>query len=698
MRKGPPYLPADAVVRVRGIGPSWAAELAEKGVQTVADLLDHLPFRYEDRRRPRPLAELRPGELATAMGLVTSLNRVRTRRRGMEMLTALVDDGTAAIPVVFFNRSYLGDFMAPGVRLLVHGVPRWGKRGVELHNPEFDILKEGDDPALVTGWMPVYEKLGPLSPRRMRAALREVTQGVGELPDPLPAALVAARGFPPRREALLALHRPAHDADDRELESRRTPAHRRLAYEEFFFLELGLAIRRQRRQRERRGTHYVIDDALRAKLAAVLPFTLTNAQTRVLEEILADLVTEWPMNRLLLGDVGSGKTIVALRAILVAVHNGRQAALMAPTEILAHQHAKNLQRILLPAGLKVDLLTAGLPAAKQREVRERTATGQAKVVVGTHSLISEKVAFARLGLVVIDEQHRFGVVQRADLVGKGQSPDVLVMSATPIPRTLAMVMYGDLDVSIVDEKPPGRPPIRTVVRGHDQRERVMEGLARALAEKRQVYVVRPAVEEGSAGLKAAEAGLAEYRARFPGTAVALVHGKMPAAERQANLEAFAAGTVQILVATTVIEVGIDVAGASVIVVEDADRFGLAQLHQLRGRVGRGGVRSYCVLVASDGAEGEALARLHVLEQTGDGFRVAEKDLELRGPGEFAGTAQSGLPGFHVADLVRHQEQLLAAREDAFALVERAGAGGVDRALVDEALRRYGDRLKLVEIG
>ncbi len=697
-RKGPPYALADPLGRVRGIGPAWASELAARGVRTVADLLDHLPFRYEDRRRPIPLADLRLGELATTSGLISSVHRVRTRRRGLELLTILLDDGTAAVPVMFFNRSYLGDIMTPGSRLLVHGAPRWGRRGIELHNPEFDLLKPGEDPSLVTGWVPVYEKLGPLSPRRLRVVLREVLTGLGPIDELLPPDVVARLGFPDRRSALAAVHRPSAGADAADLELHRTPGRRRLAFEEFFFLELGLAIRRQRRRRERRLGGYRIDPGLVRRLRRVPPFVLTGAQERTIEEIFGDLRADWPMHRLLMGDVGSGKTIVALLAMLAAVDNGRQAALMAPTEILAHQHAANLQKLLLPLGQKLDLLTAGLAVAAQREARERIRSGAAKLVVGTHSLISEKVAFARLGLVVVDEQHRFGVVQRADLVAKGEHPDVLVMSATPIPRTLAMVLYGDLEISVLDEKPPGRPPIRTVVRAFEERERVMEGVRRALAEERQIYVVRPAIEDRGGGVKAAREGLEEYQARFPGAPAALVHGKQTTAERQANLAGFAEGRIQILVATTVIEVGIDVATASVIVVEDADRFGLAQLHQLRGRVGRGDVRSYCVLIASAGAGPEALERLRVLEETDDGFKVAEKDLELRGPGEFAGTAQSGAPSFRVADLVRHQDLLLAARREAFALVEQHGEQGAPPALLAETLRRHGERLRLAEVG
>jgi ATP-dependent DNA helicase RecG len=688
----------DPITALRGIGPRWAAELAGKGVFSVGDLLACLPFRYEDRRRPRPLAEARAGEELTAFGQILSARLIRTRGRGMEILTVLLDDGTGALPLVFFNRGYLAQWMTPGTRLVVHGTPRLTGRKAELHSPDFDLVRAGEDPAEALGWLPVYEKLGPLTPKRMRAAIRTALAGLDEAPDPFPPALLAPYRFPGRLEALRAVHRPPPETDAAELAESRTPAHRRLAFEEFFLLELGLALRRFRRRAERRSGGYAIDDALRARLAALLPFELTLAQRRVVAEIEEDLRAPWPMNRLLMGDVGSGKTVVAALAMLAAAENGWQAALMAPTEILAQQHAASLQRLLLPAGQRVELLTAGLPAPLQREARERIASGRSRIVVGTHALFSESTAFARLGLVVIDEQHRFGVEQRADLAAKGTHPDTLVMSATPIPRTLAMVTYGDLDVSILDEKPPGRRPIRTVVRLHDQRDGVMDGVRRALAEHRRIFVVRPAVEEGSTGLKAAEEGLREYAARFPEAPVALVHGRMKPAERQRNLERFAAGEVRILVATTVIEVGIDVREASVIVVEDADRFGLAQLHQLRGRVGRGDIKSYCVLLASGEAGPEALARLKVLEETDDGFQVAEQDLRMRGPGELAGTAQSGLPSFRMADLVRHQDLLLAAREAAFRLVDERGEAGVPRALHEEALRRHGDRLRLAEVG
>lgn len=698
LRKGPPYLLEDPVGRVRGIGPSWAEELAEKGIRTIADLLACLPHRFADRRFPRALAEAELGVPLTAIGLVSGLRRIRTRRRGMEMMTVLLNDGTAEMPVIFFNRSYLADLLTPGRRLLVQGVPRWGRGGLELHNPEFDLLEPEADPSTVTGWVPVYGKLGPLSPRRMRAVTTELLAGLAPLTPLLPASVTRHRKFPDRRAAFDQVHRPPLETPPDDLERRRTPGHRLLAFEEFFFLELGLAVLRRRRAQEQRLRCYAISEEQLERLQALLPFQLTGAQRRVLAEIVADLRQPHPMNRLLLGDVGSGKTVLALLGMLLALESGHQAALMAPTEILAQQHAANLQRILLQAGIKVELLTAGIPAGQQRDVRSRLASGQAKIVVGTHSLISDKVAFNRLGLVVIDEQHRFGVVQRADLMAKGERPDVLVMSATPIPRTLAMVMYGDLEVSILDEKPPGRQPIKTVVRTTAERERVLAGLHRALAENRQAFVVRPAVEETNGGRRTAEDGLKEYRALFPEAGVVMVHGKLGSNERQANLEAFAAGRCRLLVATTVIEVGIDVPAASVMVVEDADRFGLAQLHQLRGRVGRGDQRSYCVLVASENAAPEALDRLKVLERLEDGFRIAETDLELRGPGEFAGTAQSGFPDFQVADIVRHRDLLLAAREEAFRLIETTGEAGIPPVVWAETLRRYGARLRLAKIG
>ncbi len=628
--------------------------------------------------------------------MIKEAQSLPTTRRGFDVFQVLLDDESAAIRVVFFNRSYLAEMLTPGKRMLVYGAPKLVKGGLALHSPEFDLLREGEEPHRVTGWLPVYEKLGPLTPRRVRNAVREALSGLGELEDVLPESLRASLRLPGYDAALRALHMPPETVTGELLEARRTPAHRRLAFDEFFFLELGLAIRKTLRQAERREGGYTITDALRQKLAKLLPFKLTGAQQRVLKEIGDDLRQAWPMNRLLLGDVGSGKTVVAALGMVVAAENGYQAALMAPTEILAAQHARSMGELLRPAGLGVERLSAGMPQAEQRVVRSRLKSGEARLVVGTHSLISEKVEFQRLGFAVIDEQHRFGVLQRADLARKGEHPDVLVMSATPIPRTLAMVLYGDLDVSVLDEKPPGRKPIRTVIRRAQDRERVMAGLERALSEGRQVYVVRPAVEEGKRELRSAKEGLAEYSERFPNARVALVHGKMPAAERQAALAAFGAGEVDILVATTVIEVGIDVRSASVIVVEDAECFGLAQLHQLRGRVGRGDLRSYCVLIASEEAEASSLERLAVLGETDDGFRVAERDLEIRGPGELAGTAQSGYPSFRVADLVRHQDLLLQARELAFELAAEGDVMASKHPLHREALRRHGARLRLAD--
>lgn len=697
MNRSARYGLEDPVEALKGIGPRWAAELGERGVHAVGDLLAHLPFRYEDRRRVLPLSQAREGHPLTAIGVIRQTEISRTQRRGIEKFTVLIDDSTAAMRVLFFNRSYLSDLLQVGRRLLVYGTPKRVRRGVELHGPEFDLLGEDEEPARHLGWIPVYERLGPLSPRRIRRVIGEALDGLEPIPDPLPSALRRREGLLHRDAALRGVHRPPDEVEAALLESRRGPAHRRLAFDDFFFLELGLALSRHQRRAERRVGGYRITDLLRQRLAALLPFRLTAAQKRVLKEIGEDLEAPWPMNRLLLGDVGSGKTVVAALAMMVAHDNGYQSAIMAPTEILARQHGASLGRLLAPAGVEVELLTAGLPGPDQRRVRERLERGECRIVVGTHSLISEKVRFARLGMAVIDEQHRFGVVQRADLVAKGEHPDVLVMSATPIPRTLAMVIYGDLDVSVIDEKPPGRLPIRTVVREASQRERVFGGIERALAEGRQIYVVRPAVEQAS-GMKAAEEGLEEYRRRFPGARVAMVHGRMPAEQRQESLRAFTEGEASILVATTVIEVGIDVAQASVIVVEDADRFGLAQLHQLRGRVGRGDQRSYCVLIASEDAEERALERLRVLASTDDGFLVAEKDLELRGPGEMAGTSQSGYPSFRVADIVRHRDLLLDARRAAFELVEVEGPAGLTRDLVQEALERHGKRLRLAGIG
>ena len=536
----------------------------------------------------------------------------------------------------------------------------------------FEEDEGADDPALaaihVGRRVPVYRKLGEFRSKRLREIMHATLARIESdaITETLPGDLRARQHLIGHGEAIRRIHFPADDAPLAQYERGRSPAHLRLIFEEFFWVALALAIRRGERIKEPKGACIEITARVRERIASILPFPLTSAQQRVIERIFDDMASDAPMNRLLQGDVGSGKTIVALQAMLAAMENGYQAALMVPTEILAEQHARNIKRLLAKTPYRVELLTGSLRATEKRRLHKDVATGEIHACIGTHALIQESVSFNKLGLVVIDEQHRFGVLQRAEIRTRGFNPDVLVMTATPIPRSLAMTAYGDLDVSVIDELPPGRTPIRTVVVGEDQRAGVYKGVEREVRNGRQVYVVYPLIEESEKmDLKDATRMYEHLRDRvFPTFAVGLLHGKMKSSEKEEVMRRFVAGEINILVATTVIEVGVDVPNASVMVIEHAERFGLSQLHQLRGRVGRGAEQSFCVLLASEKRTSVARERLGIMEETSDGFRIAEKDLELRGPGEVMGTRQSGVPTFRVGNLVRDVEILEEARREA----------------------------------
>ena len=537
----------------------------------------------------------------------------------------------------------------------------------------FEDDDEGNaDPALmaihVGRRVPVYRKLGEFRSKRLREIMYEVLGKIKDeaFKETLPADLLTRQRLINRADALRRIHFPTEDVPLSDYERARSPAHLRLIFEEFFWVALALLIQRGERVKETKGAVIEITERVRASLEEILPFQLTSAQERVTNRIFDDMQSDAPMNRLLQGDVGSGKTIVALLAMLAAMENNYQTALMVPTEILAEQHARNIKRLLARTPYRVELLIGSLRATEKRRLHKDLAAGEIHACIGTHAVIQESVAFQKLGLVVIDEQHRFGVLQRAELRARGFNPDVLVMTATPIPRSLAMTAYGDLDVSVIDELPPGRTPIKTVVLGEDQRAGVYKGVEREVRAGRQVYVVYPLVEESEKmDLKDATRMFEQLRDRvFPHFSIGLLHGKMKAAEKDEVMRRFVSGEIQILVATTVVEVGVDVPNASLMVIEHAERFGLSQLHQLRGRVGRGAEQSYCVLLASDKKTSVARERLGIMEETNDGFRIAEKDLEIRGPGEVMGTRQSGLPTFRVGNLVRDVEILEEARREA----------------------------------
>jgi ATP-dependent DNA helicase RecG len=736
--------------------------LKPKGILVAEDLLYHLPFRYEDRQNPRSLDELKEGEMASVIGEVRGSTLLSTRKSPIFEMT--VGQGRLALKCIWFHGGYLSGKFQAGQTVAVFGKvePSRTSSNFKMIQPQFEILPDASADAetrlLEVGRItPVYESLGGarLASRWQRKVIFHLLESVrGTVPECLPSEMLARLALPDRETALREVHFPREGTPFVQLQSSATPAHRRLIFEELFFLELGLELKR-RRMREREGIRFATGDNVREALREVLPFHPTKAQKRALGEIVADMRQPSPMRRLLQGDVGSGKTIVALQAMLVAMENGYQAALMAPTEILATQHFLAIRKLLEKSSRKprIVLLTGSLDEARKRQTRGQINRGEAQLVIGTHALIEEKVEFDKLGLVVVDEQHRFGVMQRFKLMKKPNQaePDVLVMTATPIPRTLALSLYGDLDVSVLDELPPGRTPIVTRRVPGDGAEKVWEFVRKQVALGRQAYIVYPVIEgtkddqpeldfshdtaeaeldlpsaptrkstrKGRAaelfpkavkeanpnaklGLKSAVAMHEKLRTGpLSSLRVGLLHGRLDADEKEIVMRRFQRGEIDVLVATTVIEVGVDVPNASVMVVEHAERFGLAQLHQLRGRVGRGAAKSYCILITGERVSQVGEERLNAMVRTQDGFELAELDLNLRGPGEFFGTRQAGLPDFRVANLLRDRKLLEIAKMEAARFVNTSGTevSEVERRHVREHLkeswqRRYG----LVEAG
>ena len=676
---------------LKGVGPQRAELLVKRGIHTLEDLLGYLPFRYEDRIHFSQIKDVRPGNVYTLRVRVASGSAVRGMRGRDAIYHLLVRDETGfSLACKFFHGGYLEGRLKSGQLLVLHGkveVDRQRPARMEMVNPQFELLS--DDPGGKTDAqtadstevgriVPIYEAIGSFGTRAIRRATYAALQRLdSNLPDLLPASIRRRMNFPLRRDAIIQTHFPPPDSLLDALNHFRSPAQQRLIFEEFFFYQLSMALNRQLARKENAIAFRVREVRVREALKRMLPFKPTAAQKRVLAEIAADLEKPAPMNRLLQGDVGSGKTIVALQAAVIAIENGCQAALMAPTEILAVQHYLSARRILEKAGCKVALLISGLKPSEKSAARDRIANGQAQLVVGTHALIEDDVLFSRLGFVAIDEQHRFGVLQRKKLMDKaashGHAPHVLVLTATPIPRTLSLTLYGDLDVSVLDELPPGRTPIETHMTTETHLAGVWESLRREVAAGHQGYIVYPVIEESKLELKAA---IEEYerlsKEVFPKLKLGLLHGRLSSEEKDAVMQAFRNNEIQILVATTVIEVGVDVPNATVMVIEHAERFGLSQLHQLRGRIGRGAHKSHCVLIAPGHMTDEARARLETMVRTNNGFEIAEADLQIRGPGEFFGTRQSGEMGFHVANPLRDQEFLETARKEAFSLAQDPG--------------------------
>ena len=734
--------PSTPVQYVKGIGPRLAEVLAAKGIATVDDLLHYLPFRYEDRLNPRSVTELRAGEMATVIAEVRNSGLFRTRRMPVFQLT--VGQGRTKLKCIWFNAAYLQDRFQAGQMLALYGKVEEDRDGeLQIVQPQFEILGDineegGADEAekkaaasLEIGRIvPIYESTGQgkLTPRWFRRIIRWTLENLNpNVPDPIPAAVRGHLSLVSPREAWWKVHWPDAGESFSDLQSSRTAAHIRLIFDELFFIELGFELKR-REQKAQTGIAFRLDGGVREAIKKILPFHPTAAQKRVLREIATDMQTPCPMRRLLQGDVGSGKTIVAFQAATIAIENGFQVALMAPTEILAQQHYFSARQILERAGYRIVLLTGSLEQDRKRDVRRHIAQGNAQLVIGTHALIQDRVEFENLGLVVVDEQHRFGVMQRLKLmrksdevrVGAGDSParlggdarrstesdpepDVLVMTATPIPRTLALTLYGDLDVSVLDELPPGRTPVVTRSLPDERAPEVWEFVRKQIGAGHQAYVVYPVIEENEEReLKAAQQMHRQLREKiFPNLHVGLLHGRLDADEKEHVMREFQQGKIEILVATTVIEVGVDVPNATVMVIEHADRFGLAQLHQLRGRIGRGAAKSYCVLMRGGKVSEEGERRLDAMVRSNDGFQIAELDLELRGPGEFFGTRQAGIPSFRVANIIRDRQLLEAAKREAAFVISGPNAE-ISKEEIDRALRemrsRWAMSYGLVEVG
>jgi len=744
--------PSTPVQYVKGIGPRLADIVASKGIHTVDDLLHYLPFRYEDRVNPRTIAELRPGEMATVIAEVRTSGLFRTRKMPIFQMTA--GQGRTRLRCIWFNGAYLKDKFQPGQMVALYGRVEDNRGELELKQPQFEILGEAEGEAAdqkaaasleIGRIVPIYETAGQgrLTSRWFRRIIHRTLESLpAELPEGIPSAIRKRLNLIAPRQALWQVHWPDEGESLQSLMNWRTPAHIRMIFEELFFIELGLELKR-REQKAQTGIAFELNDRVREAIKKILPFHPTGAQKRALKEIAGDMQKPFPMRRLLQGDVGSGKTLVAFEAAIIAIENGYQIALMAPTEILAQQHYFSARRILEPSGYRIVLLTGSLEDDRKREIRRHIAQGSAQLVIGTHALIEQKVEFAKLGLVIVDEQHRFGVLQRFKLMKKSgdaeaandhvatgaltdpalsdrtkrgsrmgsaerssatsAEPDVLVMTATPIPRTLALTLYGDLDLSTLDEMPPGRTPIVTRRVGDERADEVWHFVRKQVTAGHQAYVVYPVIEENEDNeLKAAMKMYGELSKKvFPDLNVAVLHGRMDSDLKEQVMWLFQQGKIQILVSTTVIEVGVDVPNAAVMVIEHAERFGLAQLHQLRGRIGRGAAKSFCILMTGGKVSEEAERRLDEMVRTNDGFKIAELDLEMRGPGEFFGTRQAGLPSFQVASLIRDRDLLELAKKEAAATLAgpntEISQNEIDRAL-KQMRTKWQKTYGLVEVG
>lgn len=683
------------IEKVKGIGPRLSTLFKKKGLHIVEDVLYFLPIRYEDRREIKKIIQLRPGTKGLTSGEILALGEVfYSRRKVFEMV---IGDGGSLLRAKWFNYSLpvMKKRFKIGQRAILYGEVSQFRGQKEIIHPDIEILEKGEE-SEPQGIIPIYSQIGPIYQKTLRRIVRGIVdEYVNSVVGCVPEGILRKYNLPDASYAIKYLHTPSLDPPPSTLHTLK----KALVFDELFSLELGLALRRQEIGIEK-GIAFNVSSSLVERLKGVIPFSLTSAQERVLEVIKADMAEPRPMNRLLQGDVGSGKTIVALAASLIAIENGYQVAIMAPTEILAEQHYLNIHRYTEALGIRVSLFTSGMTRLERMMGLKAIKNGEIDLSIGTHALIQEDVEFKAMGLVIIDEQHRFGVVQRATLKKKGINPDVLVMTATPIPRTLAMTVFGDMDVSVIDELPPGRQPITTKVFRERDRGEVYKIVQGELKKGRQAYIVYPLVE-GSEELDLRDAtNMAQHLQRdiFPHYRIGLLHGRMKGDEKERIMRGFKGRDIDILVATTVIEVGIDIPNATIMVVEHAERFGLAQLHQLRGRVGRGEHKSYCLLLAYRIGSEDTYRRLKVMEETSDGFRIAEEDLKIRGPGDFLGTRQSGLPDFRIAELVEDISILQRARDEAFGLIKRDPNLDHHPVLKEVLKARWKGRLELATVG
>jgi ATP-dependent DNA helicase RecG len=691
---------------VKGVGERIAALLAKLDIHTVEDLICHLPYRYEDRRNLRPITTLTEGTFGTIQGVVRNADLKTTSKKRFRILQVLVEDGSGTLMTKWFNQAYLKKILKPGQKILLSGKVKRDPYTLilEMENPEYELIRDEDEETIHTNRIvPIYHVTAGLTQRRLRSILyRWIEAHSRDLPEFFPEDLLSRFHLPERMISLGQLHFPEGDVSVETLNAFRSRYHKRMIFEEFFLLETLLAVNREGRIHRLKGISFQVNTDLEKRILANLPFTLTPAQERVIREIKKDMGRPCRMSRLLQGDVGCGKTVVAAVAAGIALENGFQVAVMAPTEILAEQLYLNFHKFFDVLGQEAALLTGVVKGLEKDRLRQKIREGEINVVIGTQALIQKEVSFQKLGLVIIDEQHRFGVIQRATLMKKGERPDVLVMTATPIPRSLSLTVYGDLDISVIDALPAGRTATRTRVVRAKEKEKVFREIDRLIAEGQQAYIVYPLVEETEKSDLAAATEMSERLSReiFPNRRVGLLHGRVKTNEKERIMESFKKKELDVLVSTTVVEVGIDVPNATVMVIEHAERFGLAQLHQLRGRVGRGVLPSFCYLIVSGRITREARRRLAVMEKTTDGFKIAEEDLAIRGPGEFFGKRQSGLPDLKIANILRDAPILEAARREAFARVERDPQlqAREHQALASELQQRYAGRLNLIRVG